>query len=108
MKTSMTMMSVFLAALAALAVPVAAQKIGQKTPTATHHSSVRHPKKLQPKRSAELKTTQLTKRHAAHLETKEASLHHQIHSDREQDRTPTLKDEGQAQIHLKKHNARMF
>jgi hypothetical protein len=60
-------------------------------------------------RAAELKTGQLTTRQGTHLATKETSFHHQIHSDREQDRMLTPKDEAQTnQIHLKKHNARMF
>ncbi len=70
-------------------------------------------------RAAELKTGQLTTRQASHLETKEASLHHQIHRRRKQDSNPTSKnkEEEQAQTNqqntnanqiLKKHNARMF
>ena len=63
--------------------------------------------------SAELKTGQLTSRQAAHLETKEAALHHQIHSDREPDSPEqasetATQDKNTNQIHLKKHNARMF
>ncbi|PYX30922.1 MAG: hypothetical protein DMG80_11140 [Acidobacteria bacterium] len=63
--------------------------------------------------TAELKTGQLTSRHAAHLETKEAALHHPIHSDREPDspkQAPETapQNNGTNQIHLKKHNARMF
>jgi hypothetical protein len=68
--------------------------------------------------AAKLKTSQLTTHQAAHLETKEASLHHQTHGDRERRGKPTPKGEDQAQtneqnsntdqIHLKKHNARMF
>jgi len=60
---------------------------------------------------AQLKTGQLTNRQGAHLETKEAALHHQVHSDREQDRKLTSEDQPSKntnQITLKKHNARMF
>jgi len=116
MKT--TIKNVFVAAgLAALAVPIIAQGIDPRTPKPTAHASVRS-KKHQPKRAAQLKTGQLITRPAAHLETKEASLHHQIHSDREHDRKLTPDDQAPAQtnqqntnttqIHLKKHNARMF
>jgi hypothetical protein len=66
-------------------------------------------------RTAKLKTGQLTTRQAAHLETKETSLHHPIHSDREQDGgklTPESQtnpqDKNSNQIRLKEHNARMF
>jgi hypothetical protein len=67
-------------------------------------------------RTATLKTGQLTTRQAAHLETKETSLHHQLHSDRElgggkltpEDETNPQQDKSTNQIHLKKHNARMF
>ncbi len=74
--------------------------------------------RTQQQRAAELKTGQLTSSKAAHLETKEASLHHQIHSDREPDGAKrTSEDRAQVnpqqnkntnQIRLKKHNARMF
>ena len=66
-------------------------------------------------RTAKLKTGQLTTRQAAHLETKETSLHHQIHSNREHDGvklTPESQtnpqDKNTNQIRLKEHNARMF
>jgi hypothetical protein len=66
-------------------------------------------------RTATLKTGQLTTRQAAHLETKETSLHHQLHSDRELDGgkpTPESQtnpqDKNSNQIRLKEHNARMF
>ena len=67
-------------------------------------------------RTAKLRTGQLTTRQAAHLETKETSLHHQIHSNRKQDAgKPTPEDQtnpqqekNATQIHLKEHNARMF
>ncbi|MFY9562254.1 MAG: hypothetical protein WAQ52_18640 [Terriglobales bacterium] len=65
--------------------------------------------------AAQLKTSQLTTRQAAHIETKETSLHREIHSDREQDGKPTPEDQTNPQqnknthqIRLKKHNARMF
>ena len=65
--------------------------------------------------TATLKTGQLTARQAAHLETKETSLHHQLHSDRELDGgklTPESQtnpqDKNSNQIRLKEHNARMF
>jgi hypothetical protein len=67
--------------------------------------------------SAQLKTGEFKSTQAAHLETKETALHHQIHSDREQDRKltsqePVQTDSPQSKntnaIHLKKHNARMF
>jgi hypothetical protein len=65
--------------------------------------------RAQQHRTAKLKTGQLTTSKAAHLETKEAALHRQIHSDREQDSTKlTPETENTNQIHLKKHNARMF
>jgi hypothetical protein len=67
-------------------------------------------------RTATLKTGQLTTRQAAHLETKETSLHHQIHSNRKQDagkltpedQTNPQQEKNPNQIHLKEHNARMF
>ena len=96
--------------------------VAKATDHKKHNASVTsaHPKSApgprpQPHRTAQLKTGQLTTRHAAHLETKEASLHHQIHSDREQDGKLSEGAESQTQpnkttheIHLKKHNARMF
>ncbi|MBI3475078.1 MAG: hypothetical protein HY010_05050 [Acidobacteria bacterium] len=80
---------------------------------ATYHP---HKTASQP-RSAQLKTGELKSSRAAHLETKETALHHQIHSDREQDRKLTQPEPAQGDasqskntntIHLKKHNARMF
>jgi len=67
-------------------------------------------------RTAKLKTGQLTTRQAAHLETKETSLHHQIHSNREQgageltpeDQTNPQQNKSANPIRLKEHNARMF
>ena len=67
-------------------------------------------------RTANLKTGQLTTRQAAHLETKETSLHHQIHSNREQgageltpeDQTNPQQNKSANPIRLKEHNARMF
>ena len=67
-------------------------------------------------RTAKLKTGQLTTRQAAHLETKETSFRHQIHSDRKQDggnltpedQTNPQQDKSTNQIHLKEHNARLF
>lgn len=66
--------------------------------------------------STQLKTGEYKSSQAAHIETKEAALHHQIHSDHEQDRKLTMHGPDQADtpskntstIHLKKHNARMF
>jgi hypothetical protein len=66
--------------------------------------------------SAQLKTGEFKRSQAAYLETKEASLHHQIRSDREQHRKLTTREPVQTDdllsntttIHLKKHNARMF
>ncbi len=84
---------------------------------ATAHARNAAPVHTRQHRAPELKTGQLTPGQAAHLETKEASLHHQIHSDREQDGKPAPEDQAQTsaqqnkttnQIHLKKHNARMF
>ena len=66
---------------------------------------------------AQLQTGEFKSSQAAHLETKEAALHHQIHSDREQDRKLTTQEPVQTEspqsrntstIHLKKHNARLF
>jgi len=68
-------------------------------------------------RPAQLKTGEFKSSQAAHLETKEAALHHQIHSDRGQDHKLTTQEPVQTDappskntntIHLKKHNARMF
>ena len=75
--------------------------------TSAHAKTAAGPR--QPHRTAQLKTGQLTTRHAGHLETKEAALHRQIHSDREQDAgKSTPEDKSTNPIHLKKHNARMF
>jgi hypothetical protein len=61
------------------------------------------------KHAASLKTGQLTSGGTAHLETKETSLHHEIHSDREETgQAAPQPDKTTNQIHLKKHNARMF
>jgi hypothetical protein len=66
---------------------------------------------------AQLKTGEFKNSQAARLETKEAALHHPIHSDHEQDRKLTTQEPVPADapqskntntIHLKKHNARMF
>jgi hypothetical protein len=80
------------------------------------HARTAPEQRPQQHRSAQLKTGQLTTRQAAHLETKETSLRHQIHSDREQDagkltpedQTNPQQDKSTNQIHLKEHNARMF
>ena len=83
---------------------------------ASAHAKAAPGPRPQQHRTAELKTGQMTTRQAAHLETKETSLHREIHSDREQD-AGKLTPEDQSnqpqnkntnQIHLKKHNARMF
>ncbi len=67
---------------------------------------------------AELKTGQLTASQAGHLETKETSLRRDIHSDREEtggkpksgdhEQTNQPPNKSTNEIHLKKHNARMF
>ena len=83
---------------------------------ASAHAKIAPGPRPQQHRTAKLKTGQLTTRQAAHLETKETSLHHPIHSDREQDggkltpedETNPQQDKSTNQIHLKKHNARMF
>jgi hypothetical protein len=80
------------------------------------HAKIAPGPRPQQHRTAKLKTGQLTTRQAAHLETKQASLHHPIHSDREQDggkltpedQSNPQQDKSTNQIHLKKHNARMF
>ena len=80
-----------------------------------HSKSAAGPRPQQ-HRTAQLKTGQLTTRQAAHLKTKEASLHHQIHSNRKQDagkltpedQTNPQQEKNANQIHLKEHNARMF
>jgi hypothetical protein len=90
--------------------------VNQKSQSAaTHNANAKNSSRrsFQQHHTAEIKTGQLTSRQAAHLETKEAALHHQIHSDREPDspkQTPEtdLQDKSTNQIHLKKHNARMF
>jgi hypothetical protein len=61
--------------------------------------------------AASLKTSQLTSGGTAHIETKESSLHREIHSDREETGSaPATPQPNKTtnQIHLKKHNARMF
>lgn len=87
------------------------------TAMANTHSKSAGPRTPQQPRAAQLKTGHLTTRQAAHLKTKEASLHRQIHSDREQnggklapqDRAPVdQQNKTTNQIRLKKHNARMF
>jgi hypothetical protein len=82
---------------------------------ATAHDKTAPGPRPQQHRTAELKTGQLTTRQAAHLKTKETTLHHQIHSDRELDGgklTPESQTNPQNknsnQIRLKEHNARMF
>ena len=82
---------------------------------ATAHAKTAPGPRPQQHRTAELKTGQLTTRQAAHLETKETSLHYQIHSDRELNGgkpTPESQtnpqDKNSNQIRLKEHNARMF
>ena len=82
--------------------------------SSAHAKTVLGPRPQQ-HRTATLKTGQLTTRQAAHLETKETWLHHQIHSDRELDGgkpTPESQtnpqDKNSNQIRLKEHNARMF
>ena len=82
---------------------------------ATAHAKTAPGPRPQQHRTATLKTGQLTTRQAAHLETKETSLHYQIHSDRELNGgkpTPESQtnpqDKNSNQIHLKEHNARMF
>jgi len=82
---------------------------------ASAHAKIVPGPRPQQHRTAELKTGQLTTRQAAHLETKETSLHHPIHRDREQDGgklTPESQtnpqDKNSNQIRLKEHNARMF
>jgi hypothetical protein len=82
--------------------------------SSAHAKTVLGPRPQQ-HRTATLKTGQLTTRQAAHLETKETSLHHQIHSDRELDggklapeSQTNPQDKNSNQIRLKEHNARMF
>jgi hypothetical protein len=83
--------------------------------SSAHAKSAAGPRPQQ-HRTAKLKTGQLTTRQAAHLETKETSFRHQIHSDRKQDggnltpedQTNPQQDKSTNQIHLKEHNARMF
>jgi hypothetical protein len=82
---------------------------------ASAHAKTAPGPRPQQHRTAELKTGQLTTRQAAHLKTKETSLHHQIHSDREQDagkltleNQTNPQDKNSNQIRLKEHNARMF
>ncbi len=82
---------------------------------ASAHAKIVPGPRPQQHRTAKLKTGQLTTRQAAHLETKETSLHHQIHSNREHDGvklTPESQtnpqDKNTNQIRLKEHNARMF
>ena len=82
---------------------------------ASAHAKIVPGPRPQQHRTATLKTGQLTARQAAHLETKETSLHHQLHSDRELDGgkpTPESQtnpqDKNSNQIRLKEHNARMF
>jgi len=83
---------------------------------ASAHAKIVPGPRPQQHRTAKLKTGQLTTRQAAHLETKETSLHHQIHSNREQgageltpeDQTNPQQNKSANQIRLKEHNARMF
>lgn len=84
-------------------------------PVSSAHAKTAPGPRPQQHRTATLKTGQLTARQAAHFETKETSLHHQLHSDREQDSvklTPESQtnpqDKNSNQIRLKEHNARMF
>ena len=79
------------------------------------HAKIAPGPRPQQHRTAKLKTGQLTTRQAAHLETKETSLHHQLHSDRELDggklapeSQTNPQDKNSNQIRLKEHNARMF
>jgi hypothetical protein len=86
-----------------------------RVPVTNAHAKTSPATRAQLHRTAKLKTGQLTTSKAAPLETKEAALHHQIHSDREQDSAKVSpetqtdpQDKNTNQIHLKKHNARMF
>jgi hypothetical protein len=83
-----------------------------KTASSKKHNATAHVSNVSQKRhAAKLKTGQLTTPQSAHLQTKQTALRHQVHSSREPDVHATPEDQpnkNTSQIHLKKHNARMF